>query len=204
MDVRKVFAKFYVGILVVLGLYVFFGSLIGVGIRKVVGEKKESPKVVEAIQTEVEEEHTKDKVTRFTMGDTIINRDYKLTVESASIIVSDKKYAQPDENCEFVEVELTLENTSNDILNVRAAYFTPYVDGFIMDSFNVDAYLPSSKNILSADIASGKKVKGVLCYEVPKDWSELELFVNLSNYFGDDADAILVIEKEQVTKLESE
>ena len=62
MDVRKVFAKFYVGILVVLGLYVFFGSLIGVGIRKVVRENKESPKVVEAIQTEVEEEPTKDKV----------------------------------------------------------------------------------------------------------------------------------------------
>ena len=101
MDVRKVFAKFYVGILVVLGLYVFFGSLIGVGIRKVVRENKESPKVVEAIQTEVEQP-TKDKVTRFTIGDTIINRDYKLTVEGASIIVSDNKYSQPNENCEFI------------------------------------------------------------------------------------------------------
>ena len=100
MNVRKVFAKFYVGILVVLGLYVFFGSLIGVGIRKVVGEKKESHEAVKAIQTEVEEEPTKDKVTRFTIGDTIINRDYKLTVEGASIIVSDNKYAQPNENCE--------------------------------------------------------------------------------------------------------
>ena len=197
MNVRKVFAKFYVGILVVLGLYVFFGSLIGVGIRKVVGEKKESPKVVKAIQTEVEQP-TKDKVTRFTIGDTIINRDYKLTVEGASIIVSDKKYAQPDENCEFVEVELTLENTSNDILNVRAAYFTPYVDGFIMDSFNVDAYLPSSKNILSADIASGKKINGVLCYEVPNDWSELEIILDLD--YGNDNEGTLVLSKEQVTK----
>lgn len=197
MNIRKVFAKFYVGILVVLGLYVFFGSLIGVGIRKVVGEKKESPKVVKAIQTEVEQP-TKDKVTRFTIGDTIINRDYKLTVEGASIIVSDKKYAQPDENCEFVEVELTLENTSNDILNVRAAYFTPYVDGFIMDSFNVDAYLPSSKNILSADIASGKKINGVLCYEVPNDWSELEIILDLD--YGNDNEGTLVLSKEQVTK----
>ena len=199
MNVRKVFAKFYVGILVVLGLYVFFGSLIGVGIRKVVGEKKESHEAVKAIQTEVEQP-SEDKVTRFTIGDTIINRDYKLTVEGASIIVSDNKYAQPDENCEFVEVELTLENTSNDTLNVRALYFTAYADGFIIDSHNWHAYYPSSKNILSADIASGKKINGVLCYEVPKYWSELELFVNLSDYFGDDADGILVINKEQVTK----
>ena len=203
MNVRKVFAKFHVGILVVLGLYVFFGSLIGVGIRKVVREKKESHEAVKAIQTEVEQP-SEDKVTRFTIGDTIINRDYKLTVEGASIIVSDNKYAQPDENCEFVEVELTLENTSNDTLNVRALYFTAYADGFIIDSHNWHAYYPSSKNILSADLASGKKINGVLCYEVPNDWSELELFVKLSDYFGNDADAILVIKKEQVTKLESE
>ena len=203
MDVRKVFAKFHVGILVVLGLYVFFGSLIGVGIRKVVGEKKESHEAVKAIQTEVEQP-SEEEVTTFTIGDTIITKDYKLTVEGASIIVSDNKYAQPDENCEFVEVELTLENTSNDTLNVRALYFTAYADGFIIDSHNWHAYYPSSKNILSADLASGKKINGVLCYEVPNDWSELELFVKLSDYFGDDADAILVIEKEKVTKLESE
>ena len=42
MNVRKGFAKCYVGVLVVLGLYVIFG------------DKKESPKVVKAIQTEVE------------------------------------------------------------------------------------------------------------------------------------------------------
>ena len=196
MKVRKI----CVCALVVLGLCAVFGSSRDVEDTKVVREKKESPEATEAIQTEVEEQPSEEEVTTFTIGDTIITKDYKLTVEGASIIVSDKKYAQPDENCEFVEVELTLENTSNDILNVRAAYFTPYVDGFIMDSFNVDAYLPSSKNILSADIASGKKINGVLCYEVPKYWSELELFVNLSDYFGDDADAILVVNKEQVTK----
>ena len=203
MNVRKVFAKFYVGILVVLGLYVFFGSLIGVGIRKVVGEKKESHEAVKAIQTEVEQP-TKDKVTRFTIGDTIINRDYKLTVEGASIIVSDNKYAQPNENCEFTEVDLTVENTSNDTLTVNPFYFTSYTDGFSIDNYNTDIYMATSKNRLSAELDIGKKVKGVLCYEVPNDWSELELFVKLSDYFGNDADAILVIKKEQVTKLESE
>ena len=195
MNIRKVFAKFYVGILVVLGLYVFFGSLIGVGIRKVVGEKKESPKVVKAIQTEVEEQPSEEEVTTFTIGDTIITKDYKLTVEGASIIVSDNEYFQPDENCEFVEVELTLENTSNDTLTVTPFYFTSYADGFIIDSYDFDAYMATSKNTLSADLPSGKKINGVLCYEVPNDWSELELFVKLSDYFGDDTDAILVIEK---------
>ena len=190
MDVKKVFATCYVGTLVVLGLYATFGAST---------DKKESPKIVKAIQTEVEQP-TKDKVTRFTIGDTIINRDYKLTIEGASIIVSANKYAQPNENCEFIEVDLTVENTSNDTLNVRALYFTAYADGFIIDSYNWDAYYPASKNILSADLASGKKINGVLCYEVPNDWSELELFVKLSDYFGDDADAILVIEKEQVRK----
>ena len=190
MDVKKVFATCYVGTLVVLGLYATFGAST---------DKKESPKIVKAIQTEVEQP-TKDKVTRFTIGDTIINRDYKLTIEGASIIVSDNKYAQPNENCEFIEVDLTVENTSNDTLNVNPFYFTSYADGFSIDNYNTDIYMATSKNRLSADLDIGKKVKGVLCYEVPNDWSELELFVKLSDYFGDDADAILVIEKEQVRK----
>ena len=189
MDVKKVFATCYVGTLVVLGLYATFGAST---------DKKESPKIVKAIQTEVEEP-TKDKVNRFTIGDTIITRDYKLTVEGASIIVSDNKYAQPNENCEFVEIDLTVENTSNDTLNVNPLKFTSYADGFSVDNYNSDAYVATSKNTLRADLASGKKVKGVLCYEVPKDWSELELFVNLSDYFGEE-DAILVVNKEQVTK----
>ena len=159
MNVRKVFAKFYVGILVVLGLYVFFGSLIGVGIRKVVRENKESPKVVKAIQTEVEQP-TKDKVTRFTIGDTIINRDYKLTVEGASIIVSDNKYAQPNENCEFIEVDLTVENTSNDTLTVNPFYFTSYTDGFSIDNYNTDiSSNDSSKGAITMTIIKIRQQK---------------------------------------------
>ena len=190
MKVRKI----CVCALVVLGLCAVFGSSRDVEDTKVVREKKESPEATEAIQTEVEEQPGEEEVTTFTIGDTIITKDYKLTVEGASIIVSDNEYIQPDENCEFVEVELTLENTSNDTLTVNPFYFTSYADGFSIDNYNTDIYMATSKNRLSAELDIGKKVKGVLCYEVPNDWSELELFVNLSDYFGD-ADAILVVEK---------
>lgn len=207
MDVRKVFAKFYVGILVVLGLYVFFGSLIGVGIRKVVRENKESPKVVEAIQTEVEQP-TKDKVVEtpiieeevtFTLGDTIINEDYTVTLESARIITDYDEYTTPNENCEFLELCFVVENKTDDELFVYASKFETYVDDFVVEANdNFDAILASGEELLSATLASGKKVRGVLCYELSKDWSELEIILDLD--YSNDNEGRLVLTKEQVTK----
>ena len=207
MDVRKVFAKFYVGILVVLGLYVFFGSLIGVGIRKVVGEKKESTKVVEAIQTEVEEP-TKEEVVEtpvveeevtFTLGDTVINEDYTVTLESARIITDYDEYNTPNENCEFLELCFVVENKADDELFVYDYKLETYVDDFVVEANdNVDAILASGEELLSATLASGKKVRGVLCYELSKDWSELEIIFDLD--YGDDNEGTLVLSKEQVTK----
>lgn len=208
MDVRKVFAKFYVGILVVLGLYVFFGSLIGVGIRKVVRENKESPKVVKAIQTEVEEEPTKEEVVEtpvieeevtFTLGDTVINEDYTVTLESARIITDYDEYTTPNENCEFLELCFVVENKTDDELFVCESKFETYVDAFVVEANdNVDAMLASGEELLSATLASGKKVRGVLCYELSKDWSELEIILDLD--YGNDNEGTLVLSKEQVTK----
>ena len=207
MNVRKVFAKFHVGILVVLGLYVFFGSLIGVGIRKVVGEKKESTKVVEAIQTEVEEP-TKEEVVEtpvveeevtFTLGDTVINEDYTVTLESARIITDYDEYNTPNENCEFLELCFVVENKADDELFVYDYKLETYVDDFVVEANdNVDAILASGEELLSATLASGKKVRGVLCYELSKDWSELEIIFDLD--YGDDNEGTLVLSKEQVTK----
>lgn len=208
MDVRKVFAKFYVSILVVLGLYVFFGSLIGVGIRKVVGEKKESHEAVKAIQTEVEEEPTEDKVVEtpiieeevtFTLGDTVINEDYTVTLESARIITDYNEYITPNENCEFLELCFVVENKTYDELFVYASKFETYVDGFVVKANdNFDAMLASGEELLSATLVSGKKVRGVLCYELSKDWSELEIILDLD--YVNDNEGRLVLTKEQVTK----
>ena len=195
MNVKKVFAKWYVGLLVVLGLYVIFG------------EKKESPKVVKAIQTEVEEP-TKEEVVEtpvieeevtFTLGDTVINEDYTVTLESARIITDYDEYNTPNENCEFLELCFVVENKADDELFVYDYKLETYVDSFVVEANdNVNAMLASGEELLSATLASGKKVRGVLCYELSKDWSELEIIFDLD--YGDDNEGTLVLSKEQVTK----
>ena len=194
MNVRKGFAKCYVGVLVVLGLYVIFG------------DKKESPKVVKAIQTEVEEP-TKDKVVEtpvveevtFTLGDTVINEDYTVTLESARIITDYDEYNTPNENCEFLELCFVVENKADDELFVHASKFETYVDGFVVEANdNFDAMLASGEELLSTTLAGGKKVRGVLCYELSKDWSELEIILDLD--YGNDNEGTLILRKEQVTK----
>ena len=194
MNVRKGFAKCYVGVLVVLGLYVIFG------------DKKESPKVVKAIQTEVEEPTEEEVVetpvaeeVTFTLGDTVINEDYTVTLESARIITDYDEYTTPNENCEFLELCFVVENKADDELFVHANKFETYVDGFVVEANdNFDAMLASGEELLSATLASGKKVRGVLCYELSKDWSELEIILDLD--YGNDNEGTLVLSKEQVTK----
>ena len=194
MNVRKGFAKCYVGVLVVLGLYVIFG------------DKKESPKVVKAIQTEVEEPTEEEVVetpvaeeVTFTLGDTVINEDYTVTLESARIITDYDEYTTPNENCEFLELCFVVENKTDDELFVHTSKFETYVDSFVVEANdNVDAMLASGEELLSATLASGKKVRGVLCYELSKDWSELEIILDLD--YGNDNEGTLVLSKEQVTK----
>ena len=198
MDVKKVFATCYVGTLVVLGLYATFGAST---------DKKESPKIVKAIQTEVEEP-TKEEVVEtpvieeevtFTLGDTVINEDYTVTLESARIITDYDEYNTPNENCEFLELCFVVENKADDELSVYAYKFETYVDGFVVEANdNFDAMLASGEEFLSATLASGKKVRGVLCYELSKDWSELEIILDLD--YGNDNEGTLVLSKEQVTK----
>ena len=194
MNVRKGFAKCYVGVLVVLGLYVIFG------------DKKESPKVVKAIQTEVEEPTEEEVVetpvaeeVTFTLGDTVINEDYTVTLESARIITDYDEYTTPNENCEFLELCFVVENKADDELFVHANKFETYVDGFVVEANdNFDAMLASGEELLSATLASGKKVRGVLCYELSKDWSELEIILDLD--YANDNEGTLILSKEQVTK----
>ena len=89
-------------------------------------------------------------------------------------------FAKPDDGKEFVLCVFLIQNNSNkDISMSSIANFEAYLDDA---SINQDYMGPQTEegkkyNSLDGDIASGKKMEGVISYEVPKVWNKLEINV---------------------------
>lgn len=52
--------------------------------------------------------------------------------------------------------------------------FESYIDGYTT-SLSLTAMMSSDEPQLDGTIAAGKKMKGVVGYEAPQDWSEIEI-----------------------------
>lgn len=127
---------------------------------------------------QVEEPNVESAKTTYSVGDTAVAKSYKITVESLEVIESDNQFAQPDEGNEFVEVSLLIENLSEVELIVSSVYFDAYVDDFTINE-DLSARVASKQESMNGTVGSGKKIKGSLCYQVPENWTELEIKVDL-------------------------
>ncbi len=130
------------------------------------------------VEPEVEEVIEEVPLT-YGVGDTATAKSYTLTVESLEVIESDNQFSQPDEGYEYVEIVLLLENISDSELNISSwLNFDAYADGFSINE-DISANVASTYETMNGTVASGKKLKGSLCYSVPEDWSELEITVDI-------------------------
>lgn len=148
--------------------------------------------VTKPVQEEkVEEPVIEPTKTTYSVGDTATAKSYKMTIESLNVVESDNQFAQPDEGNEFIEIVLLIENISDNELNVSSLMnFDAYVDGFAINE-DLSAQVASGKDTMNGTLASGKKLKGVLCYQVPEDWNELEIAVDLGYSSKDEITLIL-------------
>lgn len=85
-------------------------------------------------------------------------------------------YSNPKEGNVFILCEFVIENNTSEELNISSMLsFSFYHDGF-SESISLEALMSKgSANQLDGTIAAGKKFKGVVGYEIPKDWNELEV-----------------------------
>lgn len=86
------------------------------------------------------------------------------------------EYNQPSDGNEFILVEFEIENNSNSEVNVSSmANFEAYADDYALN-YSLNALLENeSANQLDGTIAAGKKMNGVIGYEVPADWKDIEI-----------------------------
>lgn len=120
-----------------------------------------------------------EQATIYSLGETAKAKSFSLTANSVNVVKSDNQFVQPDEGNEYVEVEFVLENTSDsDIVVSSVLNCNAYVDGFAV-SEDLSAGVAAGSDSFNGTVASGKKLKGCLFYELSNDWNELEIDISI-------------------------
>lgn len=81
--------------------------------------------------------------------------------------------ATPSEGKKYLVLFFEVENISSEKQNVNLFYYKAYLDDYDINPEAILAH-PEGYEMLSGDLAPGKKLKGYVCYEVDPDWKKLE------------------------------
>lgn len=131
-------------------------------------------------QPKATEAPTQDDVI-FAVGETAQLNNINVTLLNVSE-TEGGEFNKPSEGKVFVLAEFEIENNSDKEISVSSVIsFEAYSDGYSTNQSLSALLEKGDKNQLDGTIAAGKKMKGVIGYELPKDWSELE--IHFTPYF---------------------
>lgn len=166
-----------VAILVVVVLFVLIG-VVGGGSSK--GDTAATNLASSTTQTntaasQTEAAPTPEPKTTYTVGETAEDRDIKVTLVSAEQSQGSQFLTPADGNV-YVVLEFEIENNSNTDITVSSlASFEAYCDDYSVNMDLTVNMLDDSKKTLDGSVAAGKKLNGVIGYEVPADFKTLEV-----------------------------
>ena len=86
------------------------------------------------------------------------------------------QFSKPAEGNVFILCEFEITNNSKEELAISSMLsFEAYCDDYTCE-YSLSALMAKgNKDQLDGSVAAGKKMKGVIGYEVPTDWKELEI-----------------------------
>lgn len=111
----------------------------------------------------------------FKVGDVVEMNDILITFIGVTESTG-SEYVKPAEGNVFVLCEFEIANNSDEELAVSSIMsFTAYCDDYSCD-YSFGALMEKgNKDQLDGSVAAGKKMRGVVGYEIPTDWKELEV-----------------------------
>jgi len=143
------------------------------------GEDKAA--TTEPKQEASKEPENKEETAITAVGEGIQTKNFKVSVESLTKPKSDNQFIAPEEGKEFVSVGVLIENISEKDYTVSSMLmFNAYQDGFSINEDITAHAIKGQEKTMDGALAAGKKIKGNLIYQVPKDWKELEIDVDLT------------------------
>lgn len=160
-----------VAVLVILVLVIIAGAS---------GGKEEAKPAVQSgsdtkMNMQAKEKPTEAAKTSFGVGETAELKDVAVTligVEESN----GSQFNTPTAGNVFVLCEFEIENNSQSEIAISSMMsFNAYCDDYALN-YSLSAGLEKgNKNQLDGQVAAGKKMNGVIGYEVPKDWKEIEI-----------------------------
>ena len=133
-----------------------------------------SPEKVGNVGTQSSADSSELQKTECSVGDGVSLNDLEVTFVSCTES-SGKDFYTPDSGNVFLFCEFAIENKSNkDIAVSSLMSFEAYVDDY-STNLSMSGTLAADKNQMDGTIAAGKKMSGVMGYEVPENWKTLEI-----------------------------
>lgn len=112
--------------------------------------------------------------TYITIGQTADWNDIRVTFNSATQSFGNEWFT-PSQGNVYIVCEFTIENNTDSELNISSLMcFDAYVDDY-STGISLSAESSVDKETLDGTIAPGKKMKGIVGYEVPSNWELLEI-----------------------------
>lgn len=160
------------GIIVLIFTIIFIAGILG---------GNDSPKKVESSATQVTVVETTSPAV-FSVGDTLEMGGVLVTLDDV-FESNGSQFLTPAEGNVFVTCEFTIENNSNSEIAVSSmmsfeCYFDDYAANISLGGMIAD----HSKQQLDGSVAPGKKISGVVAYEAPSDWTDMEVHFKSSVY----------------------
>ncbi|MGN0241675.1 MAG: DUF5067 domain-containing protein [Candidatus Weimeria sp.] len=122
---------------------------------------------------------SKEDDDTFGIGDTADFDGVQVTLEKALLSKgSEKDFVTPDDGKYFLELVFDINNNSSDDISVSSVIsFEAYCDDTSIDQDIIGLQAPEVKKYgqLDGKVAKGKKMNGVICYQVPKDFKNFEI-----------------------------
>lgn len=162
---KKDAARKVIGITIaVIGFMGFFGAFSGAL------DGGEPEKIGEVYQTD----GTVSQSSTFTVGDVVELNNIQVTLNSVKESTGGQFFF-PDAGNVFLICEFNIENnSSSDVAVSSLMCFETYIDDYAVN-MDISATTSSNKNQLDGMVAAGKKMNGVIGYQAPSNWSEIEI-----------------------------
>lgn len=156
------------------------------------GGESNSPQKVESTSgtsqaaSQASQAQSQPEQTVFTVGDTVELNGVKTTLLSAEEYPG-KQYMMPTDGNVFLVCQFEIENDSSAEINVSSMVsFNAYCDDYSVNLSVTGEMLEDSWKTLDGTVAPGKKINGVIAYEIPQDWQKMEISYTPSFWSGHD------------------
>lgn len=129
--------------------------------------------MIVAALNDMSDDPGKEKQT-FSVGETAELNGVSVKFDSCTES-NGSQFNTPDDGNVFLLCEFSIDNQSYKDISVSSiASFSAYVDDY-STNLSISATIATDKAQLDGPVAASKKMTGVVGYEVPKDWKEIEI-----------------------------